>query len=88
MCRRVLVSGQAIRGCGGLTFKGGLLFLTGTVQLKSNLVLVVEASNHLTWSMPHMLYGLNSLPGYPSQSLDHGWGVKYIGMVFLTPLAS
>ena len=35
----------AIGACGGLTFKGGLIFLTGTLNLKSNLHLVVEENS-------------------------------------------
>eukprot|EP01050_Picozoa_sp_SAG11_P013301 SAG11_NODE_1542_length_4717_cov_2.974881_5_plen_241_part_01 len=32
----------AVVHCGGLTFRSGLVFLTGTIKLKSNLVIVIE----------------------------------------------
>ena len=45
----------AVRGCGGLRFGGGLVFLTGTIQLKSNLILVVEANCSVLGAAGHIM---------------------------------
>ena len=45
----------AIRGCGGLLFKAGLVFLTGTIELKSNLVVDVQENCTILGAKGHIM---------------------------------
>jgi hypothetical protein len=59
----------AIAACGGITFKSGLSFLTGTIQLKSNLIVIVEDKATILGAAGHIAIP----PPNPAASHPNKW---------------